>query len=104
MLEEQYGVQLCLFKIRRRLQVAGLNCCVSVRTPLVKVVNKMKRLLWAEKHRNWTPEQWKECCGLMRKSLSFSTLKECCEKSMPIMCLNFSMTNFISITSIFFFF
>jgi transposase len=59
LLEEQYGVQLSLSKIRWRLQMAGLDGCVCSRKPLLTVKNKMKRLLWAYQHRNWTPEQWK---------------------------------------------
>lgn len=45
--------------VRRRLKEAGLNGRVAKRKPLLRAVNKQKRLEFAKKHRNWTIDQWK---------------------------------------------
>jgi transposase len=48
-----------LTTVKRRLRSAGLKGCVAVKKPLLRPVNKRKRLEWALQHRNWTIEQWK---------------------------------------------
>ena len=58
MLFEKFGVKLSLSCIRFRLQINGLNGSICVRKPLLSMVNKIKRLLWAFKHRNWSVAQW----------------------------------------------
>jgi len=58
MLFEKFGVKLSLSRIRFRLQINGLNGSICVRKPLLSMVNKIKRLLWAFKHRNWSVAQW----------------------------------------------
>ena len=58
MLEEKFGINLSCSRIRLRLQLDGLNGSVCVRKPLLKRINKIKRLLWAFKHRSWSVEQW----------------------------------------------
>ena len=58
LLFEKFGVTLSLSRIRLRLQINGLNGSICVRKPLLSMVNKIKRLLWAFKHRNWTVAQW----------------------------------------------
>ena len=60
MVVEKYGVRLSLSQIRLRLRVAGLHGAVCVRKPLLSLVNKLKRLLWAFRHRHWTIVQWKQ--------------------------------------------
>ncbi|GAB1860734.1 SFRICE 017567 [Camponotus japonicus] len=45
--------------VKRRLRGAGLKGCVAVKKPLLRPINKKKRLEWALQHRNWTMEQWK---------------------------------------------
>lgn len=44
--------------VKRRLLNAGLKGCVAVSKPLLKVINKKKRLDWARQHKNWTLEDW----------------------------------------------
>lgn len=48
-----------LTTVKRRLRNAGLKGCVAVKKPLLRPINKKKRLQWAQQHRNWTLEQWK---------------------------------------------
>lgn len=45
--------------VRRRLIAAGLNGRCAARKPLLRPVNKRKRLIWAKQHQNWTVDQWK---------------------------------------------
>lgn len=44
--------------VRDRLTKAGLNGRVSCRKPLLREINRQKRLEWARAHLNWTPAQW----------------------------------------------
>lgn len=46
--------------VKRRLRAAGLHGRVAVRKPLLRKINKQKRLQWALKHRNWTQAQWEK--------------------------------------------
>ena len=46
--------------VRQRLSHAGLNGRVAVRKPLLRPVNKFKRLKWAKEHKNWTLADWKK--------------------------------------------
>lgn len=32
---------------------------MAVKKPVLRPINKKKRLQWAQQHRNWTLEQWK---------------------------------------------
>jgi transposase len=58
-LQTKFGISLGLTQIRSRLVNAGLHGRVCARKPLLRPVNKFKRLVWAIKHRTWTPEDWK---------------------------------------------
>lgn len=44
--------------VKNRLKKAGLNGRVAAKKPLLRIVNKRKRLLWAQEHKNWTVEMW----------------------------------------------
>lgn len=57
---EKFGVKLSVSGTRRRLRQAGLFGRTCIRKPLLKPLNKVKRLVWAFKHRNWTAEQWQK--------------------------------------------
>lgn len=46
--------------VKRRLRDAGLYGRVACRKPLLRNVNKVKRLQWAKKHRNWSLDQWRK--------------------------------------------
>jgi hypothetical protein len=46
--------------VQRRLRQVGLEGCVAIRKPLLRSVNKVKRLNWAKEHRNWTEDDWKK--------------------------------------------
>ena len=48
--------------IKRILNRAGYNGYVATKKPLLTEANKQKRLAWAEKHKNWTVEDWKKVC------------------------------------------
>ena len=50
---------ISLTTVKRRLRGAGLKGCIAVKKPLLRPINKKKRLEWALQHRNWTMEQWK---------------------------------------------
>lgn len=45
--------------IKRRLREAGLKGCVAAKKPLLRPINKLKRLRWAKKYINWTADDWK---------------------------------------------
>lgn len=51
---------LSVSTVKRRLQEADLHGRVAVRKPLLRAVNKKKRLEWATQHKNWTLEEWKK--------------------------------------------
>lgn len=44
--------------VKRRLREAGLFGRVAVKKPLLRRQNKIKRLQWAQEHKNWTHEEW----------------------------------------------
>lgn len=46
--------------ISRRLNDAGLGGRVAAKKPLLRQVNKKKRLKWAREHRKWTIADWKK--------------------------------------------
>ena len=50
---------VCVRTIKNRLMKAGLTRRVAAKKPLLRKVNKVKRLQWARKHANWTISQWK---------------------------------------------
>ena len=58
-LAETSGVQVHASTVRRALIKEGLNGRVARAKPLLRKVNKTKRLKYARSHRNWTSEQWK---------------------------------------------
>jgi hypothetical protein len=45
--------------VRRRLKDAGLHGRISTKKPLLRPQNRAKRLAWANKHKNWTYDDWK---------------------------------------------
>ena len=45
--------------VQRRLRSAGLYGRIAVRKPLLRAINKKKRLVWAKQHKDWTLDQWK---------------------------------------------
>jgi hypothetical protein len=59
LLKQRYNVDLGLTQIRQRLIQAGLHGAVCVKKPLLKPKNKLKRLVWALRHKDWTVEKWK---------------------------------------------
>lgn len=44
--------------VKRRLRSAGLYGRVAAKKPLLRSVNKKKRLLWAKLHKNWSEKDW----------------------------------------------
>jgi ketohexokinase/beta-glucosidase len=58
MLQNKFGVSISLTQIKVRLRNAGFKGRVCVRKPLLRPINKLKRLVWAIQHQNWTVEQW----------------------------------------------
>ncbi|EFN72297.1 Transposable element Tcb2 transposase, partial [Camponotus floridanus] len=46
--------------VQRRLRDYGLKGCIAARKPLLRKQNKVKRLQWAKKHKNWSINQWKK--------------------------------------------
>lgn len=45
--------------VKRRLQEADLHGRVALRKPLLRAINKKKRLQWAKEHKDWTLDAWK---------------------------------------------
>lgn len=52
--------QISVTTVKRRLGKAGLHGRVAVRKPLLRKKNKQKRYAWAQAHKNWTVEDWKQ--------------------------------------------
>lgn len=46
--------------IQRALKREGIRSCIPRPKPLISAQNKVKRLAFAEKHRNWTVDDWKK--------------------------------------------
>lgn len=44
--------------VQRRLRDYGLKGCVAAKKPLLRKQNKIKRLQWAKKHKDWSIAQW----------------------------------------------
>jgi transposase len=53
------GKNISLTTIRKRLAEVGLNGRGSARKPLLRAVNKKKKIKLGKNHVNWTMEQWK---------------------------------------------
>jgi transposase len=60
LLEQKFGLSVNLSLIKRRLLNAGLYGRVCLRKPLLAPINKLKRLVWAVKHKDWTVDQWRK--------------------------------------------
>lgn len=52
-------IPVSLTTVKRRLRSFGLCGRVAMRKPLLRPVNKKKRLAWAKAHKNWTYNEWK---------------------------------------------
>lgn len=50
--------QVSVSTVQRRLRDYGLKGCIAAKKPLLRKQNKVKRLNWAKKHKDWTVEQW----------------------------------------------
>lgn len=46
--------------VKRRLRSVGLHGRIACRKPLLRRVNKRKRLQWAREHKSWTLDQWRK--------------------------------------------
>lgn len=51
---------LSVTTIKDRLQEYGLCGRIAARKPLLRLINKQKRLAWAKKYLSWTPEDWRK--------------------------------------------
>ena len=54
------GFRCCASSVQRIFVLNGYHGRVCVKKPLLREANKQKRLEWAQKHVNWTLEQWKQ--------------------------------------------
>ena len=57
---EASGASVSTATVKRRLKDAGLMGRCAARKPLLRPLNKRKRLTWAREHENWSIDQWKE--------------------------------------------
>lgn len=57
-LQEHCGVDLSARTVRRRLQAAGLHGRKSRKKPLLSKTQIKKRLIFAQKYKNWTIDDW----------------------------------------------
>ena len=62
--------QVSVETVRRRLREAGLYGRIARRKPLLTAKHIEKRLEWAKKYKDWTPEDWEKSCVLRRKWFS----------------------------------
>ena len=52
------GASVSARTVRRRLNESGLGSRFAVKKPLLRAMNLQKRLAWAQKHVNWTVQDW----------------------------------------------
>ena len=57
-LRANYGVELDVTTVRRRLRDVGLTARRPSRKPLVSAKNRQARVVFAKKYLNWTTEDW----------------------------------------------
>jgi len=50
---------LSVTTVKRRLINSGLNGRIAKRKPLIRKINAVKRLEWAQEHATWSMQQWK---------------------------------------------
>lgn len=55
-----HNKEISVDTVKRRLRSADLFGRIAVRKPMLRSQNKKKRLLWAQKHSNWTTEDFKK--------------------------------------------
>ena len=46
--------------VKKRLRSVGLNGRVAKRKPFLRKINKIKRMKWAQQHKNWTVDDFKK--------------------------------------------
>jgi len=57
---QNHEYQISVTTVKNRLHKAGLWGRVSIKKPLFRRGNKAKRLQWAQNHKDWTIEDWKQ--------------------------------------------
>jgi transposase len=55
----QHGITASTQTIRRSLKQAGYSCYVKKKRPLLTKKHKQARLKWAQEHKTWTVDQWR---------------------------------------------
>ena len=58
-INEQLDSPICLSTVKKRLREKGMIGRIAVKKPLLRSVNKQKRLDFAKEHLGWTVDQWK---------------------------------------------
>lgn len=57
---DELGLNVSLHTVRRRLHDRGLKSFVAARKPLLTTVHRERRLEFADRHINWTSDQWRQ--------------------------------------------
>jgi len=58
---QAFHKDLSITTVKRRLINSGLNGRNAKKKPLIRKINRVKRLEWAREHTNWQMKQWKKC-------------------------------------------
>lgn len=58
-INEQLPNPISISTVQRRLREKGMMGRVAAKKPLLRAMNKIKRLQFAEKHKDWSLDQWK---------------------------------------------
>jgi transposase len=60
--EESIGKTVSIRTVEKRLRSSGVKSYVAQKKPLLSLINRRRRLLWARQHRDWTIADWNQVC------------------------------------------
>ena len=59
LIKNELGVHTCATTVRKALKSQGLKAYRRPKKPLLNAKNRKCRMEWAQKHKEWTIEDWK---------------------------------------------
>jgi hypothetical protein len=80
MLQSSSNRHISASTVQRRLCESGLRGRIAAKKPLLKDINKKKRLAWAKKHDQWILDRWKSVLWSDESKFEISASNRClCE-------------------------